>query len=92
MLFSRLFSLILRVAQFIFAVVVLGLTAYFMHERRRSGFGPFGRIVYGIIWSALSVLFSIVWMIPTRATMASYGSDLGMWIPGNPFSNITNTR
>jgi hypothetical protein len=77
MLFSRLFSLILRAAQFVFAVIVLGLTAYFMHERRSRGVGPFGRTIYAIIWSSLSIIFSVIWMIPTKANIASWGSDLG---------------
>lgn len=77
MIFSRLLSLILRVAQFVFAAVVLGLTAYFMYERTRRDVGPFGRTIFAIVWSSLSVLFSIIWMIPTKSTMASYGSDLG---------------
>lgn len=76
MIFTRLLSIILRVAQFVFAAVVLGLTAYFMHERRSNGIGPFGRTIFAIVWSALSVIFSIVWMIPTKSTIASYGSDL----------------
>lgn len=77
MIFTRLLSLALRVAQFVCAAIVLGLTAYFMHERNKRGVGPFARTVYAIVWSSLSVLFSIIWMIPTKSTMASYGSDLG---------------
>lgn len=85
MIFSRLLSLILRVAQFVFAAVVLGLTAYFMHERTRQGVGPFGRTIFSIIWSSLSILFSTIWMIPTKSTMASYGSDLGTSFPPSTF-------
>ncbi|KAJ4316836.1 hypothetical protein N0V94_005249 [Neodidymelliopsis sp. IMI 364377] len=76
MIFSRLLSLILRAAQFVFAVIVLGLTAYFLSQRTRHGVGPFGRIVFTVIWASLSILLSIIWMIPTKSTMASYGSDL----------------
>lgn len=77
MIFPRLLSLILRVAQFVVASVVLGLTAYFMYERTRCGVGPFGRTIFAIVWSSLSIVFSIIWMIPTKSTMASNGSDLG---------------
>jgi hypothetical protein len=84
MIFSRLLSLILRAAQFVFAVVVLGLTAYFLSQRARHGVGPFGRIVFTVIWSSLSILLSIIWMIPTKSTMASYGSDLGTPSPLPP--------
>ncbi|KAF1923757.1 uncharacterized protein M421DRAFT_425462 [Didymella exigua CBS 183.55] len=76
MIFTRLLSLILRFAQFVFAAVVLGLTSYFMYQRTRNSVGPFGRTVFAIVWSSLSILFSIIWMIPTKSTMASYGSDL----------------
>ncbi|KAH6642375.1 hypothetical protein C7974DRAFT_100588 [Boeremia exigua] len=76
MIFSRLLSIILRVAQFVFATVVLGLTAYFMYARERRGVGPFGRTIFAIVWSSLSIIVSIVWIIPTKSSMASYGSDL----------------
>lgn len=76
MIFTRLLSIILRAAQFVFAVVVLGLTAYFLHERTKHGVGPFARLIYAIVWSSLSIIFSVVWMIPTKSTIASYGSDL----------------
>jgi hypothetical protein len=76
MIVTRLVSLILRAAQFVFAVIVLGLTAYFLHERLSHGVGPLGRVIYTVIWSSLSIIFSIIWMIPTKSTIASYGSDL----------------
>jgi hypothetical protein len=76
MIVTRLVSLILRAAQFVFAAVVLGLTAYFLHQRLSHGVGPLGRVIYTVIWSSLSILFSVIWMIPTKSTIASYGSDL----------------
>jgi hypothetical protein len=76
MIVTRLVSLILRAAQFVFAVIVLGLTAYFLHQRLSHGVGPLGRVIYTVIWSSLSIIFSVIWMIPTKSTIASYGSDL----------------
>lgn len=87
MIITRLVSLILRAAQFIFAAIVLGLTAYFLHQRLRHGVGPFGRVIYTVIWSSLSILFSIIWMIPTKSTIASYGSDLRTPFPSSLFSS-----
>ena len=83
MIFTRLLSLVLRVAQFVFAAVVLGLTAYFMYSRTRHGVGPFGRTIFAIVWSSLSILFSVIWMIPTKSTIASYGSDLRTYTDNN---------
>jgi hypothetical protein len=37
MIVTRLVSLILRAAQFVFAAIVLGLTAYFLHQRLSHG-------------------------------------------------------
>lgn len=87
MIFSRLFSLILRLAQFIFAVIVLGLTAYFLFRvDRHGGSGSNGgnsrgdllaRLIFSVIWSSLSVLFAIIWAIPTTSSMTGFVSDLG---------------
>lgn len=70
-------SLILRIAQFVFATIVLGLTAYFLYQRTRHGVGPFARIVFTVIWASLSIIFAIIWAIPTSSSMTGYVSDLG---------------
>jgi ABC-type sugar transport system permease subunit len=77
MIVSRLASLILRIAQFVCAAVVLGLTAYFLHQRDHNGayYVPFGRTVYAIIWASLSVIAAIIWAIPTTSSMTGYVSD-----------------
>jgi heme/copper-type cytochrome/quinol oxidase subunit 2 len=85
MLFSRLFSLILRTGQWIFAAIVLGLTAYFMHRHRSHGEGPYGRLIFAIIWSCLSIIAAVIWAIPTTSSMTGYVSDLGK--PTPPSSN-----
>ncbi|KAF1917942.1 hypothetical protein BDU57DRAFT_182156 [Ampelomyces quisqualis] len=75
MIFSRLASIILRMGQFVFAAIVLGLTAYFLYQRSRHGVGPFGRIVFSVIWSSLSIIAAIIWVIPTTSSMTGYVSD-----------------
>jgi len=76
MMISRLISLILRIAQLVFATVVLGLTAYFLHQHTKHDVGPFARLVYSVIWASLSVIFAIIWAIPTTSSMTGYVSDL----------------
>lgn len=85
MLFSRLASLLLRTGQFIFAAIVLGLTAYFLHQRTHHGIGPFARLVYSIIWSSLSIIVALIWAIPTTSSMTGYTSDLGTSLSLSPF-------
>ncbi|PSN70405.1 hypothetical protein BS50DRAFT_632295 [Corynespora cassiicola Philippines] len=76
MIFSRLASIILRFAQFVCAAIVLGLVAYFLHQRDEYGVGPLGRSIYTVIIAALSVICSLLWMIPTTSSIISYASDL----------------
>ncbi|KAF2855016.1 hypothetical protein T440DRAFT_464333 [Plenodomus tracheiphilus IPT5] len=76
MLFSRIASLILRIAQFVFAAIVLGLTSYFLYQRTRHSVGPLGRLIFAIIWSSLSILMAVIWAIPTSSSMTGYVSDL----------------
>lgn len=80
MIFSRVFALGLRIAQFVFAVIVLGLTAYFLHARNKYGVGPFARLVYSVVWSSLSIIASVIWAIPTTSSMTGYGSDFRKFI------------
>ncbi|KAH9882847.1 hypothetical protein J1614_000213 [Plenodomus biglobosus] len=76
MLFSRIASLIMRIAQFAFAAIVLGLTAYFLYQRTRHDDGPLGRLIFTTIWSSLSVIMSVIWAVPTSSSMTGYMSDL----------------
>lgn len=73
---SRIVSLVLRIAQLVFAAIVLGLSAYFLYQRTRHSIGPFGRLVFSVIWASLSVIFAIIWAIPTSSSMTGYVSDL----------------
>lgn len=75
MLFTRLLSIILRTAQWVFAAIVLGLSAYFVYQRSRYHVGPLGRLIFAIIWSSLSILFAVIWAIPTSSSITGYTSD-----------------
>lgn len=76
MIVSRVLSLILRVAQFVFAGIVLGLASWFLYQRTHYHAGPLGRTIYTLVIAALSVIASLVWMIPTKSSIASYAGDL----------------
>ncbi|KAF1841812.1 uncharacterized protein K460DRAFT_174158 [Cucurbitaria berberidis CBS 394.84] len=76
MILPRIISPLLRVAQFVCAAIVLGLTAYFLHQREKYGVGPFGRLVYSVVIAAISVVLSLIWMIPTTSSIVNYATDL----------------
>ncbi|XP_014558126.1 hypothetical protein COCVIDRAFT_95419 [Bipolaris victoriae FI3] len=92
MIFSRLISLILRVSQFVFAAIVLGLTAYFVYKIENPDRGPrgrrdrrdrwddddrdpLGRLIFALVWSSLSIIFAVIWAIPTTFAMKGFISD-----------------
>ncbi|KAF2264367.1 integral membrane protein [Lojkania enalia] len=76
MILSRAFSIFFRFGEFVCAAVVLGIVAYFINQYDEFGVGPLGREIYAIVIASLSVLFSLIWMIPTTASMMHYPIDL----------------
>lgn len=76
MLVSRVVSLLLRLAQFVSSAIVLGIVAYFLYQRDHYGVGPLARTIYTEVVAALSVIFSLIWMIPTTSSIIGYSSDL----------------
>ncbi|KAF2143309.1 uncharacterized protein K452DRAFT_225060 [Aplosporella prunicola CBS 121167] len=77
MIISRVVSLFLRFGQFVCAAVCLGISAHFLHEYYESEphTGPNGREIYTIIIAALSLLMSLVWLIPFTSTFFHYPFD-----------------
>jgi hypothetical protein len=76
MLASRIFSLVFRLAEFVCAAIVLGIVSWFLHQRNKYGIGPLGRSIYTEVIAALSIPVSLIWMIPTKASMANHVADL----------------
>ncbi|KAF2729147.1 integral membrane protein [Polyplosphaeria fusca] len=76
MIVSRAFSIFLRFGELVCAAVVLGIISWFLHQYDKYGVGPLGREIYTIIIAGLSVLFAVVWLIPTTASMLHYPADL----------------
>jgi hypothetical protein len=76
MLLSRAFSIFLRFGEFVCAAVVLGIISWFLHQYDKYGAGPLGREVYTEVIAGLSVIFSLVWLLPTTASMLHYPADL----------------
>lgn len=55
-----------------------GLVAYFLWQHHHYNTGPLAREIYVEVIAALSVLLSLVWMIPTLHNMLHYPMDLVM--------------
>ncbi|KAF2007207.1 integral membrane protein [Amniculicola lignicola CBS 123094] len=76
MIVSRAFSLFFRFSEFVCAAVVLGIMAHFLNDYDKTHVGPLSREIYTTVIASLSVLFSVIWMIPTTHQFLHYPIDL----------------
>lgn len=72
----RALSLALRLAQFVSAAIVLGLSAYFLHLYDTRRIGPFNRLVFSTTVSSVSLWIAIIWTLHGTATLVHVGADL----------------
>jgi hypothetical protein len=54
---------------------VLGLNSYFLSESDRHRVGPRGRIIYVEVISVISVLLSLIWLLPFTSQFMHYPFD-----------------
>ncbi|KAF3004269.1 hypothetical protein E8E13_008290 [Curvularia kusanoi] len=73
---SRAVSVALRFAQFVCAAIVLGLSAYFLHQYDAHHVGPFNRLVFSTVVSAITVWLAVLWMALDHSTVIHIGTDL----------------
>ncbi|KAI9729824.1 MAG: hypothetical protein M1834_006572 [Cirrosporium novae-zelandiae] len=70
MIISRLISFLLRVGEFAFAAVVVGIIGHYLAE-----YGAYGRFIYTEVIAALSILLALFWMLPFTGNMLHYPMD-----------------
>lgn len=76
MLLSRIFSVFLRFGEFVCAAVVMGIVAYFLHQHHKYNIGPEGREIYTEVIAVLSVVLSLIWLLPFTSQFLHYPFDL----------------
>lgn len=69
-------SLALRLAQFVCAAIVLGLSAYFLHLYDTHHIGPFNRLVFSTAIASVSLWIAVIWTLHGTATLVHIGADL----------------
>jgi len=78
--FSRLFSIILRVLQLICAAIVAGIVGDYIDDTRRARGYTGDRFIYTIIVASLSLFASVVLLIPFTATFTIFPLDLLLFV------------
>ena len=80
---SKFLSIVLRLLEFSFAAVILGIIATFLHYIRNDGMAPESRLIYGITLAAISIVASIALFWPAKYSFYAFPLDFilfVMWI------------
>ena len=73
---SRLISIPLRLGEIAFAAIVAAIIGSYMRHHSSSDNWPQARFIYTLVVSALSMLFGLIWLIPTSGGFFSWGADI----------------
>lgn len=76
----EIFSPILRVGELISAAIVVGILAGYEHYIDRANAPNNGRIVYSLVIASLTLLFSVILLIPFHASFYFFGMDFIFFI------------
>ena len=76
MILSDLFSVILRLAELVFAAIVAGLNGEYLRAFRNAGSWNLGRQIYTELIAAFSIVFAIVWLVPATGHFVHWPADL----------------
>jgi hypothetical protein len=69
-------SMILRLAELAFAAIVLGITGHYLHVTNGLSSWQQGRHIYTTVVAALSILLSLVWLLPFSGSFIHWPADL----------------
>ncbi|EED17622.1 integral membrane protein [Talaromyces stipitatus ATCC 10500] len=75
---SRLFSVLLRLAELACAAVVAGIVGYYLHRWSDDHLSAWaqGRWIYTEVIAGLSLLLGLLWLIPTAHTFFIWPIDI----------------
>ncbi|PHH87493.1 hypothetical protein CDD83_8815 [Cordyceps sp. RAO-2017] len=73
---DRIVSFILRGAQLAFAVICVAILAHYLSQSPQSDDPAFARFIYTIVTAGISVLVSLVLLLPFSGTFTSWPTDI----------------
>lgn len=73
---TRIVSLALRVGELIFATVVAGLIGSYLHDFDKKNAWPKKRFVYTEVIAGVSILLSLLWLLPFASSIFGWPMDL----------------
>jgi hypothetical protein len=76
MIMTDLFSIILRVAELVFAAIVAGVNGAYLHAVQGSDSWSEARFIYTEVVAALAIFLSIIWLFPFSGSFVHWPVDL----------------
>lgn len=76
MVLARIVSIVLRVAELVFATIVAGINGYYLHETRQASSWTNGRFIYTEVVAGVAIFFSLIWLIPFSGSFIHWPVDL----------------
>lgn len=76
MILADLISMILRLAELVFAAIVLGITSHYLHITQGVSAWDQGRFIYTDVVAALAVILAIIWLFPFSGSFIHWPADL----------------
>lgn len=80
MILTDLLSLLLRIGELAFSATVAGLTGEYLHKNRGQRASQHKRMIYTITVAAISILFSLLFLLPFLGSFAKWPVDLVLFV------------
>lgn len=94
MAIARLVSIGLRTAELVFACIVAGVTGDYLHKSNASSMSLW-RFIYTVTVAGISILLSLLWLIPFSSTFVHWPIDFFIsilwWISFGVLVNVSGT-
>ncbi|KAI1366182.1 integral membrane protein [Xylaria arbuscula] len=75
MVLTSLASIILRVAELVFATIVAGINGDYLHHVQNASSWSQGRFIYTEVVAGIAIFFSLIWLIPFSSSFIHYPLD-----------------
>ncbi|KAL6875302.1 membrane-associating domain-containing protein [Trichoderma longibrachiatum] len=76
MALDRIVNIVLRAAELVFATIVAGVTGEHLHHFRHASSWSQGRFIYTEVVAALSMFFSLLWLVPFSWSFVHWPVDI----------------
>ncbi|KAK3301444.1 membrane-associating domain-containing protein [Chaetomium fimeti] len=76
MIVADLIAVILRLAELVFAAIIAGLNGEYLRAVRNADSLQLARQIYAEIVACFSILFAIIWLVPSTSIFVQWPADL----------------